>query len=1031
MSKRFSRSLRVFLLAGASMLAAGAAWAQEPEQAEEPAPAEDEIVVVGTQIRGANPAGVLPVTVMGSEEIDAAAPSSGDELFRSIPQAGDVSFNESRMAGGVNDARGDTASINLRGLGTGNTLMLLNGRRMVLHPAIQVENLVPVATVNTNTIPVLGVRRVEVLRDGAAAIYGTDAVAGVINTVLKDSFDGLTIGVEASDISNSDMQEYDFDFEWGRDFNGGRSNISLFGSYTHRDALYASERDFSRNSDMRSLVVGTPFQGDTDWRNTSTDTIWAEFQRVNASYAPVTTTLTINGQNLTTSGIFHVQPATNGGSPPSCIGPITNGVCFDNSTVSTIGEDENLRYNDNHPRTLIGEVDRYNLFTFFNHEFDGGLEAFAEVGLFFSDYLGAREQDTPLATQRIFVPAANYWNPFGPTGSPNRTPVTNAPAAGVTFELLDYRPVDVGDQTVEVEQFVTRYLAGLRGEFAGWDWESALLYSRAETEDVMRSVSMTLWQQSLALNTPEAYNPFNGGDPANPGALDSSPNPQSVIDSIAVPVTRKSHTSMAMWDLKLSKRDLFSLPGGDVGVATGLELRRETYGDDRDARLDGTINFTPLSGAGIAPISDVMGVSPTPDTSGARNVQAAYVEFAVPLVSGDMNVPLVRELDLQLAARWENYTAFGDVLKPKVALGWRPLDFLLLRASYSEGFRAPNLPQIHEQGILRSNGRTDWIRCEAALRKGLISNFNACTSDPDVVGPSVSVQSNRSGSETLKPEESENFTAGFVFQPGFLPPELGRFTLTGDYWKIEQTDIIGIFGDANHLTLDYLERVNGGSNANVIRAAPTAAEIAFFSGSNIAPVGQVVQVIDDYRNLSPREVEGVDITVDWELNDTPFGDFDLNVNFARLMTFYQAPGPEQQALLAAQAAGTIDPFINIAGAEDLIEENGRPKWRGSGSMTWRMGMVGAGWYTSYVGGVNDTSAALADGTLWRVQQYRTHNLYFQVTFDEGVVDDLRLRVGVRNLEDKMPPISDADLGYIGDLHSPRGRTWYASLRKRF
>jgi len=1028
MSYRFSRSLKVCLLAGASMLAAGSAFAQETT-AEEPAEVE-EVVVVGSQIRGANPTGVLPVTVMTSDEIDAAAPSSGDELFRSIPQAGDVSFNEGRTTGGINDARGDTASINLRGLGTGNTLMLLNGRRMVLHPAIQVENLVPVATVNTNTIPVLGVRRVEVLRDGAAAIYGTDAVAGVINTVLKDSFDGLTIGVEASDISHSDMQEYDFDFEWGRDFNGGRSNVSVFGSYTSRDALWAREREFSANSDMRPLVAGTPFAGDTDWRNTSTDTIWAEFQRVNASYAPVTTTLTINGQNLTTSGIFHVQPATN----PGCIGPTTNGVCFDNSSLSTVSEDENLRYNDNYARTLIGEVDRYNLFTFFNHEFDGGLEAFAEVGLFYSDYLGNREQDTPLATQRLFVPAANYYNPFGPTGSPNRVPVTNAPAAGVTFELIDYRPVDAGDQSIEVEQTVTRYLAGLRGEFAGWDWESAFLYSRAETEDVMSSVSMTLWQQALARNTPDAYNPFTGGDPLNPSALDSSPNPQDVIDDIVVPVTRNSHTSMAMWDLKLSKRDLFRLPGGDVGVATGVELRRETYGDDRDDRLDGTINFTPLSGPGVAPISDVMGVSPTPDTSGARNVQAAYLEFAVPVVSRDMNIPLVRELDLQLAARWENYTAFGDVLKPKVALGWRPIDQLLLRASYSEGFRAPNLPQIHEQGILRNNGRTDWIRCEAALRKGLIPNFNACTSDPDVVGPSVSVQSNRSGSETLKPEESENFTAGFVFTPDFLPEELGRITLTGDYWNIEQTDIIGIFGDANHLTLDYLERVNltgPAANDNVIRAAPTAAEIAFFAGSGIDPVGQVVQVIDNYRNLSPREVEGLDFTVDYELDDTPFGDFDLSLNFARLLTFYQAPGPEQADLLAAQTAGLIDPFINIAGAEDLIEENGRPKWRASGSLTWRMGMIGAGWYTSYVGAVNDTSASLADGTLWRVKQQQTHNLYFQVTFDEGIVNDLRLRIGVRNLEDKMPPISDADLGYIGDLHSPRGRTYYASLRKRF
>ena len=125
------------------------------------------------------------------------ATASGDELFRSIPQLGDVAFNTSRTIGAVNDARGDTASINLRALGTGNTLVLLNGRRMVNHPGTQAENLTPVVTVNANAIPVTGVNRVEVLLDGASAIYGADAVAGVVNTVLKNDFEGLTAEVTA------------------------------------------------------------------------------------------------------------------------------------------------------------------------------------------------------------------------------------------------------------------------------------------------------------------------------------------------------------------------------------------------------------------------------------------------------------------------------------------------------------------------------------------------------------------------------------------------------------------------------------------------------------------------------------------------------------------------------------------------------------------------------------------------------------------------------------------------------------------
>ena len=162
-----------------------------------------EIVVVGSNIRRAEITGILPVTVIEADDIDATGARSGDDLMRSIPQAGDVAFNEGRDAGGINDARGDTASINLRALGTGNTLILLNGRRMVLHPGTQSENLVPVQSVNTNAIPVTGVRRIEVLRDGAAAIYGTDAVAGVINTVLKSNFDGLTVQAEYGETAES------------------------------------------------------------------------------------------------------------------------------------------------------------------------------------------------------------------------------------------------------------------------------------------------------------------------------------------------------------------------------------------------------------------------------------------------------------------------------------------------------------------------------------------------------------------------------------------------------------------------------------------------------------------------------------------------------------------------------------------------------------------------------------------------------------------------------------------------------------
>jgi len=195
---------RVMLLSSASLIATVAipAHAQTAPEAQTAQTAQNSdqdagqasqtannqvIIVTGSQIRGAQIDDVLPVTVVDERQIEAINPSSGDELFRAIPQAGAVAFNEQNTTGGINSARGDIASINLRELGTGNTLLLINGRRMVLDPGFQTELLVPVVSPDTNSIAPGSVRRLEVLRDGASAIYGADAVAGVVNTVLRSN----------------------------------------------------------------------------------------------------------------------------------------------------------------------------------------------------------------------------------------------------------------------------------------------------------------------------------------------------------------------------------------------------------------------------------------------------------------------------------------------------------------------------------------------------------------------------------------------------------------------------------------------------------------------------------------------------------------------------------------------------------------------------------------------------------------------------------------------------------------------------
>ncbi|HSX55563.1 MAG TPA: TonB-dependent receptor, partial [Sphingomonas sp.] len=451
------------------------------------------------------------------------------------------------------------------------------------------------------------------------------------------------------------------------------------------------------------------------------------------------------------------------------------------------------------------------------------------------------------------------------------------------------------------------------------------------------------------------------------------------------------------------------------------EFRHETFADDRDPRLDGTIAFVALDGSSNG--SDTMGASPTPDSKGSRDTFSAFLELAVPVIGPDMDIPLVRSLDLQLAGRMESYQGFGTVAKPKVALSWYPIPNLQFRGSWSQGFRAPNLPQLFENGIQRSNTRSDWIRCEADKRHTNATTFPAsCNTQPIV--------SNRSGSQDLEPETSDSLSLGATAQFNF-GSKGGRLTVTADYWEIRQDNVIGLFGDTNALTLDYLLRLQGSSNPNVQRAAPTQDDIDQFAGTGLAPVGDVIQVIDNYTNLSPRKVRGYDLGLYYQVKDTAFGDLSFRVNAARLLEFFQVPGPITQTLVDAQKAGTIPVVVNIVGAENLIKENGRPKWRASASVTWRSGEWGAGYYTSYVGSVRDTSVTLSDGTNFPVDPLMTHSLYLQFEPDGGVLDNTRFRIGARNIGNALAPIADGSNGYIGDLYGNRGRQIYASVSKRF
>ncbi len=1015
----FSVKFQSFVLATSALALVHGQAAAQTAEAEVPAneTEEEPIVVIGTQIQGAQINDVLPVTVLDEQAIENTGASSGDELFRSIPQAGTVAFNE-QNATTQNSARGDVGSINLRDLGTGNTLLLINGRRMTLHPGFQTELLVPVVSSDTNEIAPGSVRRIEVLRDGASAIYGADAVAGVVNTILKGNMKGGFIEGDWRASDGTSLYNYRLSGGFGFDFGGGRGNLTVYGGYFHENGLLASERDYAGEEDRRPLVVGTPFEDDASFNNRNTFGPFGQFDIQGPSPASRTP---IGDDD------FYLQPDYF----PNCALDFGNGICARAGTTPTT----DVRYNTNFGNHLYSRKNRYNAMALLNYELTDNLEAYFEGSYYRSENRRFIEASAILSAVPVGISRNAYYNPFGPVtrnGQPNpeRLPGTTIAAGGADVIMERYRFVDVGNRDVSVDKDTYRLVAGLRGNFGAWDFDTGFLYSEADSVDLARNrVSLTLMQQQINLTTPDAYNPFNGGCvDSDPGEGDCTPNPQSSIDPFRIDVFRKGGTSLALADFKLSRDDLFSLPGGNLGVAAGIEWRRETFYDDRDPRLDGTITFTD-SVTGEFNGSDVAGTSPSPDTSGERNVYSAFAEVFVPVVSPDMDIPLVEEFNVQLAGRIEHFDDIdATAMVPRIAASWTTFPGVTLRGAWSEGFRAPNLVQVNDEGTTRSNTRDDFVVCQARVEKGTLSNLGAC--------PGAGTISFRSGTENLEPEDSESINVGIVLEPGFIP----GLTLTADYWRVKQTGLVGTFGDDNAIALDLLRRLNGSTNPNVIREDPTADDIALFTGTSLAPAGAIIQVLDPYLNLDSRLSKGWDFGLFYRVPDFGLGQFRLRFNAARLTSFIQSAGPDGQELLDGIADGTLPTDVTVGGLGQLLEIEGRPKWRFNAAVNWEDGPVDIGLYGQYTGAVWDTSVTRdvliesddPNANFYRVDDWFTVNFSIAYSINNDTpLDGTRLRFAINNLFDKDPPLADETYGFFSELHTARGRVFHVELRKKF
>jgi iron complex outermembrane receptor protein len=955
----------------------------------------EKIQVVGSHIKGGQVAEALAVTVIGADAIGSLGIDSIDDLLQLIPENGQNFFNEAEnIGGGVNAARGDVGTYNLRNLGTGNTLVLLNGRRMVNSASYQTEEVggsfVPVSSVNVNTIPVVGLERVEVLRDGASAIYGADAVAGVVNHVLKSDFVGFTVSGRWAEYEHLPRDQQTLTVEWGKDFNEGRTNVSTFLNYFSRDRVNSQDDERWENSDFRSRVPeDSPWFGDTAFRNDSANSLFGQFDLVSsASGAGVRDIFTDS------SGEFETFP----------IGDDRCQYDLNATTCGGIDGQGTNRLNLNADRDLSSELSRMNFFMFVNHEFENGVEAFTELSYYKSETNLRRHATASFSTSKLRVGAENYYNPFGPCGSPNRLSdelIPDVPCSGLELTIDNYRFAEL-PRIVDNDGDTYRFLQGFRGEMGEWDWEAAFSHSKATKEDITRNrVSNNLMAEALFDSTAAAYNPFSGGVNSN-------------IERALIEVVRYNETDLTTFDAKFAHPEIFTLPAGPVGFVVGVEYREESFLDDRDDRLDGTIPFTDYEGDTYPYVSDVVNSSPTPDSRGERDVSSLFAE---------VQVPILDNLNAQVALRYEDFSDVGNTTVGKVAFGWRPIDMLLVRGSWSEAFRAPNLVTVNEDIVARNNTRDDYACIYAAENGG--------DPDQDTLDCRNSIQRIAQGSDFLQPEESINTSVGIVLTP------TDDLTVTFDYWSIEKENTIGLFGEENHTVLDLLLRIENGLNncgtaqfnPAVTRQTPDDDQTSIYEAAGICAGGDIQFIDDQYANLDDRNLAGYDIGIYYDLQ-TEIGNFKFSYNGSFIEKFEQIAGGQAAILVAAQESGVLPASIPIGGFADLIGQDGNQEQRQSMRVSWRKGDLAASLSGNKIGSFYQSSLTLDDGTRYVIPSMTTFNATVDYSFDVNDINT-RLRLGIRNLTDERAPLADRYFGFFSDAHRDYGRSYYMDFKTKF
>jgi iron complex outermembrane receptor protein len=945
---KLNKLVQAFALAGLSTQVFAQDTAQQTDTMASDAKIE-RIRVTGSSIKRTSVEGDLPITVFSRADIDAAGITSAEQLLLQMNIAGNSSDNLASNGGIVSEEqRGNNgvSGANLRGQGADATLVLLNGRRVATHG-------LKGRAVDLNSIPFAALERVEVLRDGASAVYGTDAIGGVINFITKSDFTGAEVStfVDHTEAGGGNIYRTNLLLGTG-DINKDGWNVFGTLSYKKNEVLAGNDRAFSNTfQPERGLspdTRGTPFA--------------TVFNRGSSQPNLIGTGLVdpLDGQSVTAINILDLPGAAGCESGGANMGPYSDQLWSSASSRYACAWDYPAAARIQQPQESLDFIGRATFKLSEDHlatiEF---VASEVDVSKAFEPY-----QISPGST---FGPSTWY-----PSTGASYDRIYNALEGYFGAAQLNYgeaiafrwRCMTCGGREIETTTSAYRLLASFEGIIAGWDYNAGISRASSESDSVLGGGYYFTDQFQQVLGS-GLIDPF-----LLPGQSQSAAGLSALNAASARGVQLYGGESiMTQIDATFSGEIPFELSGGNIMMAVGTDLRREEFKFNGDQRAEMRPVF-------LAPFDNANVLDKV-----SRDIKAVFAEVYLPVLDN---------LDVTLASRYDKYDGFGSSTNPKISFSFRPIEQLMFRGAFSTGFKVPSFNQLFN-GVTESQytglDLADPATCPGGVADETIAGCGRIQ-PVEIFG----------GKEDLSPEESEQKSFGFVVVP------VDYFNISIDWWEIERTD--------------------------TIRSAPRDVLIEnynLFTDNWIRDgQGQIVAIDRRYINSGGTLTRGIEVDANLT-GELAGGNWKVNLNGSYIDTF------------KTKGIDSLPYSENLVG-EYVRYFNLPLKWKHTLNFSYVLGDWSHSLTQLYRDGYNDElPVSVRNGSFvpaqWdpKVDTYVTYN--YSVTYK--AIDNLSLTFGIKNLLDEDPPFTAhqndfaAGAAWEPRVADPRGRAYTLLLEYKF